>query len=139
MKRTCVPTRSRLAALLLTAGLWPATWANDASDPRWQVWLPATSAAREALMQSPLAQAALSRQRAQQARADALAAGPNEFSVRTTQQQRRLPLTQERFAETTVVLERPLRAWGKAGLDAELAEQTRRRHQRRVEVGERRL
>ena len=117
-------TLPRLAAW--TLGLWTlAVAAQTPNEPAWERWLPAPLAARDALMNSPQTLMALSRRRAVQARADAIAAGPAEFSVRATQQHRRLPLTQERFAETTVALERPIRAWGKAGLDAELAEQTR--------------
>ena len=114
----------RLAAWALGL-LTLAVAAQTPPAPAWERWLPAPLAAREALLQSPTAQMALSRRRALQARADAIAAGPAEFSVRASQQQRRVPLTQERFTETTVALERPLRAWGKAGLDAELAGQTR--------------
>ena len=102
-----------------------AVAAQTGAEPVWERWLPAPLAAREALLNSPQTQMALSRRRALQARADAIAAGSAEFSVRATQQQRRLPPTQERFAETTLALERPVRAWGKAGLDADLAEQTR--------------
>jgi outer membrane protein TolC len=52
------------------------------------------------------------------------AAGSGEFNVRMTQQSRRVQ-PQERFAETSISLERPLRWWGKAQLDADLAGQGR--------------
>ena len=97
----------------------------QAGEDDWLRWLPAPAQAQQALRESVIAQQAQARRQTQQARADAIAAGSAEFSVRTAQQQRRLPLSQERFSETSVALERPIRAWGKAGLDAALAERTR--------------
>ncbi len=88
-------------------------------------WLPTTAQVAPVLQASPLIQAARARQDAQLQRARGLEAGSAEWALRLNQQQRRVRDPQERFAETTLALERPLRLWGKAGMDARLAEQDR--------------
>ena len=77
------------------------------------------------LQASPWIAAARARQEAQLQRARGLEAGMGEWGWRLNQQQRRVREPQERFAETTLTLERPMRLWGKAGMDARLAEQDR--------------
>ncbi len=87
-------------------------------------YLPAEAAAKEALIQSPLLQQARARKQALGLRAQAIDAGSAEFSVRALQQRRSLNATGERYGESSVSLERPVRLWGKRGIDAELAQQT---------------
>jgi cobalt-zinc-cadmium efflux system outer membrane protein len=87
--------------------------------------LPSAPLAKQTLMQSPVAAEALAQRRAIEARADAVATGSAEFNLRGMQQRRRTSDNAGRFNEHSVAIERPLRAWGKAGLDAEVAAQTR--------------
>lgn len=105
-----------LALAMLTAG----TQARTLED-----WLPPTAQVAPVLQASPLIQSARARQEAQLQRARGIEAGSGEWAVRLNQQQRRVREPQERFAETTLALERPLRLWGKADMDARLAEQDR--------------
>jgi len=88
-------------------------------------WLPPSAQVAAALQASPELQQARARQQAQWQRARATELGPAEWALRLGQQQRRVREPQERFAETSVALERPLRLWGKAAMDAQLAEQDR--------------
>ncbi len=88
-------------------------------------WLPSTAQVATVLQSSPMIQAARARQDAQLQRARGLEAGAGEWALRLNQQQRRARDPLERFAETTIGLERPVRLWGKAGLDAGIAEQDR--------------
>jgi outer membrane protein, heavy metal efflux system len=88
-------------------------------------WLPSTAQVAPVLQNSPLIESARARQDAQMQRARGLEAGSGEWALRLNQQQRRVRDPQERFAETTATLERPVRLWGKAGMDANLAEQDR--------------
>lgn len=90
-----------------------------------QDWLPSTEQVAPVLQASPQIQAARARQQAQLQRARGLEAGAGEWALRLSQQQRRVRDPQERFAETTLALERPLRLWGKAGMDAAIASQDR--------------
>ncbi len=114
------PFRHGLLALALVGLLVPVTQAQTLED-----WLPSTTQVAPVLQASPLIQSARARQEAQLQRARGLEAGSGEWAVRLNQQQRRVRDTQERFAETTLALERPLRLWGKAGMDARIAEQDR--------------
>ncbi len=86
-----------------------------------EAWLPPAAQVAPVLQASPLIQAARARQEAQLQRARGLEAGSAEWALRLNQQQRRVRDPQERFAETTLALERPLRLWGKAGMDARIA------------------
>lgn len=90
-----------------------------------EAWLPSTAQVAPVLQASPWIQAARAHQEAQLQRARGVEAGSAEWAVRVNQQQRRVRDPQERFAETTLALERPIRLWGKAGMDARLAEQDR--------------
>jgi len=90
-----------------------------------QDWLPATAQVAPVLQTSPQIQSARARQDAQMQRARGLQAGSGEWALRLNQQQRRVRDPQERFTETTMALERPVRMWGKSGMDASLAEQDR--------------
>lgn len=90
-----------------------------------QAFLPPAAVVQQALLASPALQAALSQKSAQMHRAQMTASGSAEFTVRMNQQSRRVQQPQDRFAETSLSLERPLRWWGKGQLDADLAEKSR--------------
>ena len=86
-------------------------------------YLPAATAVKEALISSPLMQAARATKEAGTARASGIDAGSSEFTLRSTSQRRR-EATGTPLHESMVSIERPLRFWGKRGLDADLAKQT---------------
>ena len=87
-------------------------------------YLPAETAVKEALLSSPLMQAARSKKDAGSARAQGIDAGAAEFTLRSTSQHRRDVVAGTRMHESMVALERPVRFWGKRGIDADLAAQT---------------
>ena len=98
--------------------------------PAWgqadlEAWLPPEAQVRATLLQSPALQAALSHREALRARARATEVGSAEWGLRLSEPQRRVQDPLQRFREQVVQVERPLRAWGKATLDAGLAEQGR--------------
>ena len=107
-------------ALSLAHGQTP----TDASDPI-QAFLPPAAVVQQVLLASPALQGALAQKSAQMHRAQMTASGTAEFTVRMNQQSRRVQQPQERFAETSISLERPLRWWGKGQLDADLADKSR--------------
>lgn len=91
-----------------------------------QSFLPSEAAVRMAVEQSPTVQAADAAQRGAQARADGLRVGPHETLIRASGQRRWThDGSGQRFTEGQIAIERPLRLWGKAAVDAELAEATR--------------
>lgn len=94
------------------------------ASPELGPYLPGEAAAKEALIQSPLLQQARARKQALGLRAQAIDAGSAEFSVRALQQRRNIHASGEHYGESSVSLERPIRLWGKRGIDAELAQQT---------------
>ena len=104
-----------------------AHWAHGQTAPSEPVlaYLPPAQTVQQVLLASPSVQAAMAQKSAQMHRAQMTALGTAEFSVRMNQQSRRVQTPQERFAETSIALERPLRWWGKARLDADLADQGR--------------
>ncbi len=89
------------------------------------IYLPAPAQVHALLLQHPAVRAAQAQAEAQRSRADITQNGTAEFTTRLSQQSRRGTDPSTRFAETSVSVERPVRAWGKAGIDAELAEQGR--------------
>lgn len=90
-----------------------------------QSYLPPEAAVRAAVEQSPTVQAADAARRGTQARADGLRAGPHETVVRAIGQRRWVrDGERQRFGEGQIAIERPLRLWGKAEADAELADAT---------------
>lgn len=100
-------------------------WPSLAQTDDWQRVLPAPGVVKHVLFNSPAATQALAQRRALEARANAVQAGNGEFNLRHTQQRRRVNESPTRFSENSFSVERPLRAWGKAGLDAEIAAHTR--------------
>lgn len=117
-------TRSIYTAVLLALSL--GTLQPAAAQTRdWQSVLPSEAVAKQILLTHPLANQAQAQRRAIEARADALQAGNGEFNLRHTQQRRRLVEAPTRYSENSFSVERAFRAWGKAGLDADIAAQTR--------------
>lgn len=107
-------------------GLWGAVGLTQAQDTQAvQAYLPPAAVVQQVLLASPALQGALAQKSAQMYRAQMTASGPGEFTVRINQQNRRVLHPQDRFAESSLNIERPLRWWGKASLDADLADQGR--------------
>ncbi|CAJ0683794.1 TolC family protein [Ralstonia holmesii] len=98
--------------------LWSA--AAQAQIP--PTYLPAESAVREAVAQSPDVLAAEARRDAVLARAEGIRAGTAETVVRAIGQGRQVRDPSERHAEGQIAVERPLRLWGKAQADGQLAD-----------------
>lgn len=87
-------------------------------------YLPAEAAVKDALLSSPLMQAARSKKEAGTARAKGIDSGNAEFTLRSTSQRRRDVAAGTQLHESMVSIERPVRFWGKRGMDADLATQT---------------
>ena len=87
-------------------------------------YLPAETTVKEALLSSPLMQAARSKKEAGIARAKGIDSGTAEFTLRSTSQRRRDVAAGTQLHESMVSIERPVRFWGKRGMDADLASQT---------------
>lgn len=112
-----------LAAAALALPLISPAQSNPA--PPLEAHLPEPALARQILMQHPAVRAARAQAEAQRSRADITQNGAAEFTTRLSQQRRRASDPNERYAETSLGVERPVRAWGKASIDADLAEQER--------------
>ncbi len=120
-------------SLALQAQTIPSTAASTAAPPapmatNWQSaqmpYLPPQASAKAAILESPAIQLAKSKKDSLNSKAQAIRLGSHELSLRTSLQQRRIPLSSERYTEPSVSLERPIRAWGKASVDADLSKQT---------------
>jgi outer membrane protein TolC len=110
--------KRRLLALVLAALPLIALAADDPADTPD---LPPRAQVIEALGSSPMVQAAGSVIEAEEARSRRLAAGNHEWTVRLTDQQRRVRATpDQRFNEWNVGVERALRLPGKGDLDRQL-------------------
>ena len=88
-------------------------------------WLPADAEVAPVLLATPQVLAAKARAQALLQRANSTETGSAEWLLRMNQQQRRVRDPQERFAETTLAIERSVRLWGKASMDAHIAERER--------------
>ncbi|WP_426397234.1 TolC family protein [Ralstonia sp. R-29] len=104
------------ATMLLWAAVAQAQGQSSSS------YLPAESAVREAVAQSPDVLAAEARRDAVLARAEGIRAGMAETVVRAIGQGRQVRDPSERHAEGQIAVERPLRLWGKAQADGQLAD-----------------
>ena len=105
----------------------PVTATQVASDSQISLllpYLPAEAAVKEALLVSPWMQAARSKKEAGFARAKSIDSGVAEFTLRSTSQRRRDVAAGTQLHESMVSIERPVRFWGKRGMDADLAAQT---------------
>jgi outer membrane protein TolC len=87
-------------------------------------YLPSELAVKDALLSSPLMQAARSKKEAGTARAKGIDSGAAEFTLRSTSQHRRDVAAGTKLHESMVSIERPVRFWGKRGIDADLATHT---------------
>jgi len=95
--------------------LWPlTTFAADAPD------LPPATQVEKALRAHPLVRAASSGIQVEEANRERLAAGPHEFALKLSSQQRRERQIGTNFREHEIGLERAIRLPGKAAADAEL-------------------
>jgi hypothetical protein len=111
----------KLCLSLLLGAVFGGAQAQD----ELKAWLPASEQVQAIVKTSHGILAAQSQQAAQVQRARATELGPTEFNLRMSQQQRKSFDPSSRFQEQLVSVERPVRWWGKAGLDAGLAEQGR--------------
>lgn len=142
MKRPSARLRAATLAIGLAAGgvaLAAEPWAAASASPlttsaapqpaaSYPAELPDAAQAIAAIRQSPQVQAALALIDAESARRSALEAGPHEWAVRLSGQQRRVDAlapasSAERYREWSASLERALRLPGKAALDAEIGAQ----------------
>lgn len=87
-------------------------------------YLPPEATVKEALLNSPLMHEARAKKDSWSAKAKSIEAGTAEFTVRSSAQRRRELSTGSDLFESMLSIERPLRIWGKRGLDISLAEQT---------------
>ena len=123
-------TRPNFLSLAIGLGAllaWAQTWAQtpQASAARLSLALPEAAVARDWVSAHPAVRGAQSTAEADRRRADLVEQGNAEFSARINQQNRHVVDINEQYSETFVSLERPFRWWGKAGLDASLAERGR--------------
>jgi outer membrane protein TolC len=109
-------------AIFLTMNLNTLVAAQSAAT--LSALLPAEEPVKQALMASPDLSQARANKNALQEQAAAVEAGHEEFTVSTTSQRRRIFSSDNLFTETSISLERPIRAWGKGHLDRQIAEQT---------------
>ena len=123
----------RVVNVFFMAGVWAGSCAvalNAAHAQQPAVaatlmpYLPAEAAVKDALISSPLMQAARSKKEAGTARAKGIDSGTAEFTLRSTSQRRREVAAGTQLHESMVSIERPVRFWGKRGMDADLATQT---------------
>ncbi len=87
-------------------------------------YLPAETVVKDVLLSSPLMQAARAKKEAGTARAKGIDAGTAEFILRSTSQRRHEVAAGTQLHESMVSIERPVRFWGKSGMDHNLATQT---------------
>ena len=102
--------------------LWSAAAQAQAQGQGSPSYLPAENAVREAVAQSPDVLAAEARRDAVLARAEGIRVGTAETVVRAIGQGRQVRDPSERHAEGQIAVERPLRLWGKAQADGQLAD-----------------
>jgi outer membrane protein TolC len=95
------------------------------SAPTLPPYLPPESVVKSLILESPAVQSARAKKESSTLKAQGIQSGSAEVSLRTNVQQRKVTLGNDRFLEYSLGLERPVRWWGKAELDADLAEQTR--------------
>ena len=109
--------KRRLLALLLAALPLAAPAGEAADGPD----LPPRAQVLDALSTSPMVRAAGSQIEVEEARSRRLAAGPHEWTLRLTDQQRRVRVSPaERYNEWDVGVERAVRLPGKGELDRQL-------------------
>lgn len=87
-------------------------------------YLPGEAAVKEALLGSPLMEVARSKKQVGSLRAQIIDAGSAEYILRSNLQRRQDVLSGAQLRESMLSIERPIRFWGKRGIDADLSEQT---------------
>lgn len=113
----------RMAWLLV---LLPALgFAQEATPTPLREALPPEPLARELVLRHPAVRAARAQSEAQLRRADITENGNAEFNARISQHSRRVTDPSEHYVETSISVERPVRWWGKSGIDADIAGQGR--------------
>jgi outer membrane protein TolC len=113
---------NKLSISLVLCGLSALAAAQERAQPdALQALLPPAQQVRNVVLGSPATRAALAQRDGQLRRADIIESGPAEFTARLSQQSRRVSDPSEHYSETLLSLERPVRWWGKAGLDADQA------------------
>ncbi len=118
------PAASTTAASSAAASAASGSASASTATSQLLPYLPAEDAVKDALLSSPLMQAARSKKEAGTARAKGIDSGAAEFTLRSTSQRRRDVLAGTQMHESMVSIERPVRFWGKRGMDADLATQT---------------
>lgn len=86
--------------------------------------LPTENNVKETLLNSPEIQQARAKKQSLEFHAQAIEAGNAEFTLHTSRQHRSVTGTSERYLESSVGIERPIRMWGKRELDQKLSQQT---------------
>ena len=114
--------RSDLFRIALVGATTTLLWSAITQAQVSSSYLPAENAVREAVAQSPDVLAAEARRDAVLARAEGIRAGTAETVVRAIGQGRQVRDPSERHAEGQITVERPLRLWGKAQADGQLAD-----------------
>ena len=88
--------------------------------------LPNDADVKSAILSSPQINAAVARQNSLSSRADAIASGPAEFTVKGSSQRRNVSdITSANYKEHSIALERPIRYWGKWRADSSLSDATK--------------
>ncbi len=88
-------------------------------------WLPPDAVVRDVIERHPAIVAALARRDASRLRADAIQAAPYETTIRSYARERSVREVHERYRESEVTLERPLRFADKRDADRALAQSSR--------------
>ena len=109
---------------LLGCVLLHALVCSAQTPPSLVLFLPTEAEVKSALLSSPMMDMARSKRDAGSAKALGIDVGPAEFTLRGSAQRRQEMLTGTPLHESMVSIERPIRLWGKRGLDAELSKQT---------------
>jgi outer membrane protein, heavy metal efflux system len=122
MKRT-MKSRTLWCSVVLAIGCG-VVYAQTPTEALLADYLPLEAAVKDALISSPLIQVARAKREGWSARAKGISAGSAEFTLRSTSQQRRDVVSGVQMYESMVSIERPLRLWGKRGIDADLALKT---------------
>ena len=108
----------RTLPLLLAATVCQLVMANE--------YLPSEAQAKRSILESPQVLAAYSKQQALINKADVIANGTAEFTVRASGQRRRVDeFNNNRYFEHQISIERPIRYWNKWNADIALADATK--------------
>ncbi len=115
---------SRFLTSFAASSVLVASFVHAQTPAALSIYLPAEPLVKEAVINSPLMDMARSKKNAGTARAQSIDAGAAEFTLRSTIQRRQDALLNAQLHESMLSIERPIRMWGKRGLDAQLSKQT---------------